>query len=75
MNVGPAARVFTARVQCTATYRFGAGELVAAGETRLGPSARLAIVGGTETYRAARGEVTTSAPQGRYDIDVLHLDG
>ena len=75
VNVGTTARVFSAHMQCTATYRFSAGELVAVGETRLGPSARLAIAGGTGAYWSARGEVTTGARQGRYDVDVIHLDG
>ena len=76
VNVGAAARVFAATLQCTATYRFADGQLVLTGVLHVGTAGTSApIVGGSGAYRGARGEVTTGKPEKGYDIDVLHLDG
>ena len=65
VNLGAPAKVFAATLQCTASYRFADGQLVAAGVERLGaPGTSAPIVGGSGTYRAARGEVDRHA-QGR----------
>lgn len=77
-NVGAAAQVFDATLQCTSTYRFRDGEVVSAGVVRLGagPTTGFPIVGGSGAYRGAQGEVSASAPLKGYDsVDVLHLDG
>lgn len=75
VNVGPAARVFKATLQCTATYRLRDGQVVMSGLVRLGvPGARAPIVGGSGAYRTARGEVESGASVKGYDsVDILHL--
>jgi len=78
VNVGRGARVFTATLQCTSSYRFADGEVVAAGVVRLdaGAQAGFPITGGSGAYRGARGEITPGQPVEGYDsVDVLHLDG
>jgi hypothetical protein len=78
VNVGGAAEVFKATLQCTSTYRFKDGEVVSAGVVRLsaGPATGFPIVGGSGAYRGAHGEVSAGAPVKGYDgVDVLHLDG
>jgi hypothetical protein len=76
-NVGRAASVFKATLECTSTYRFEDGEVVSAGVVRLsdGPATRFPIVGGSGAYRGAEGEITPGAPVKGFDtVDVLHLD-
>jgi|SRR5215218_4978144 len=77
-NVGRPAAVFKATLQCTSTYRFKDGEVIAAGVVRLDSTQGLEfpIVGGSGAYRSADGQVTPGAPVKGYDgVDVLHLDG
>lgn len=77
-NVGRAADVFEATLQCVSTYRFEEGEIVSAGVVVLsaGGAVGFPIVGGSGAYRGARGEVTTGKPvKGYQGADVLHLDG
>jgi hypothetical protein len=77
-NVGRAAEVFKATLQCVSTYRFKDGEVVSAGVVVLsaGGTIRFPIVGGSGAYRGARGEVTSGKPpEGYQGADVLHLDG
>jgi len=77
-NVGRAAPVFKATLQCTSTYRLAGGDIVSAGVVRLsaGADAAFPIVGGSGAYRGAKGEVTTGTPVKGFDsVDVLHLDG
>jgi hypothetical protein len=75
-NLGPAAPVFKATLQCTVTYRFRDGQIVAAGQADLKPGERVPIIGGTGAYSLARGEVQTARPVKGYDsVDVLHLAG
>ncbi len=76
VNVGPAAAVFKATLQCTVTYRFRDGQVVAAGQADLKPGGRVPIIGGTGAYSLARGEVEAGAPVKGYDsADVLRLAG
>lgn len=75
-NLGPRAQVFKATLQCTVTYRFGDGQVVAAGLVSFKPGAQTPIVGGTGAYRLARGEVEAGAPVKGYEsVDVLRLPG
>ncbi len=75
-NLGLAAPVFKATLQCTVTYRFRDGQVVAAGQADLKPGARVPIIGGTGAYSLARGEVQARAPVKGYDsVDVLRLAG
>ena len=77
-NVGRAADVFRATLQCVSTYRFKDGEVVSAGVAVLsaGGTIRFPIVGGSGAYRGAHGEVTSGKPaKGYQGADVLHLDG
>ncbi|HEX8857370.1 MAG TPA: hypothetical protein VF752_17380 [Thermoleophilaceae bacterium] len=78
VNAGRAARVFNATLQCTSTYRFSDGQVVSAGVVKLGsgPRGGFPIVGGSDAYKSARGQITPGAPAKGYDgVDVLHLDG
>ena len=77
VNVGHKAAVFRAVLQCTATYRFRDGQVVASGVVRLSDRRAAApIVGGRGAYRGASGEVRAGAPVRGYDsVDVLQLDG
>ena len=76
VNLGPAAPVFKATLQCTGTYRFRDGQVVAAGLVSFKPGAQTPIVGGTGAYSLARGEAEAGAPVKGYDsVDVLHLAG
>lgn len=75
-NVGPAAAVFQATLQCTATYRFRDGQIASAGIVKLsaGTGSRFPIVGGSGAYRSARGEVEAGVAVKGYDsVDLLHL--
>lgn len=74
-NVGPTAAVFAATLQCTATYRFAAGELIAVGILQLAPgTGSLTILGGTGVYLGARGSITSGPPVKGYDtVDRLNL--
>jgi hypothetical protein len=77
-NVGRAANVFKATLQCVSTYRFKDGEVVSAGVVVLstGGTIRFPIVGGSGAYRGAHGEVTAGQPPSGYQgADVLHLEG
>ena len=77
-NVGRAAEVFKATLQCVSTYRFKDGEVVSAGVVVLssGGTIRFPIVGGSGAYRGAHGEVASGKPpKGYQGSDVLHLDG
>jgi hypothetical protein len=75
VNVGSPARVFAATLQCSATYRFGDGQVVLTGVLHVGTAGTSApIAGGSGVYRGASGEVTTGKPHKGYDTDVLHLD-
>lgn len=75
-NLGPRAQVFKATLQCTVTYRFRDGQVVAAGLVSFKPGAQTPIVGGTGAYRLARGEAEAGAPVKGYDsVDVLRLAG
>ncbi|MDQ3632164.1 MAG: hypothetical protein M3417_13020 [Actinomycetota bacterium] len=74
-NVGGTAKVFKATLQCVVTYRFGDGQVEAAGVARLAPGQRLAIVGGTGAYKGVSGEVETAPPVKGYDsVDILHIE-
>jgi hypothetical protein len=78
VNVGRAAEVFEATLQCVSTYRFKDGEVVSAGVVVLGTGGtiRFPIVGGSGAYRGAHGEVTAVQPPSGYQgADVLQLDG
>lgn len=74
-NVGPTAAVFTATLQCAATYRFAKGQLSAMGVLTLGTGAgSLTILGGTGLCLGARGSITSGRPVKGYDtVDLLHL--
>jgi len=76
-NVGKAAAVFKATLQCTLTYRFGDGQIVSAGVVRLGSggvAAAFPIVGGTGAYKGVRGEAKAGAPVKGFDsVDVLRF--
>jgi len=78
VNVGPAAEVFKATLQCTSVYRFADGQVVSAGVVRLdgaAGSARIAIVGGTGAYASATGDVGGGAPVKGYDtVDLIRLE-
>ena len=77
-NVGRAAEVFKATLQCVSTYRFKDGEVVSAGVAVLsaGGTIRFPIVGGSGAYRGAHGEVTSGKPaKGYQSSDALHLNG
>lgn len=70
--------MFKATLQCTATYRFGDGQVVSAGVVRLDAARgqRFPIVGGAGAYASGRGEVEAAAPVKGYEsVDVLHLAG
>jgi hypothetical protein len=75
VNVGPAAEVFEATLQCTSIYSFKNGQIVAVGVVRLdNPSVRIAVTGGTGAYAKARGEVGAGKPVKGYDtVDVIRL--
>lgn len=77
VNLGPTAPIFfKATLQCTVTYRFGDGQVVAAGLVSFKPGARIPIVGGTGAYGSGRGELEVGGPVKGYDsVDVLHLAG
>jgi hypothetical protein len=78
VNVGRAAEVFEATLQCVSTYRFKDGEVVGTGVVVLstGGTIRFPIVGGSGAYRGAHGEVTSGKPaKGYQGADVLRLDG
>jgi hypothetical protein len=76
VNVGSAARVFGATLQCTASYRLAGGQLVATGVARLGSPRASAPLVGSGTYRGVRGEVSAGRPaRGYATVDVLHVDG
>ena len=78
VNVGPAAALFKATLQCTTTYGFREGQIAAAGVLRLsaGPGSRFPIVGGTGAYSSARGEVEAVAPVKGFDsAEVLRVVG
>jgi len=76
VNVGRAAAVFAATLQCSATYSFADGQLTASGLFHVGTSGGPApIVGGSGAYRGTGGDVTSGRPGKGYDVDVLHLDG
>jgi Allene oxide cyclase barrel like domain len=55
-NIGRAAEVFKATLQCVSTYRFKDGEVVSAGVVVLsaGGTVRFPIVGGSGAYRGAQ---------------------
>lgn len=75
-GVGPTAPLLSATLLCTTTYRFGDGQIVAMGVTRLSPGGRLTIVGGSGAYASARGEVEFAAPmRGDDSQDIIHLAG
>jgi hypothetical protein len=77
-NVGRAADVFKATLQCVSTYRFKDGEVVSAGVVVLsaGGTIEFPIVGGSGAYRGAHGEVTPGKPaKGYQGSEVLRLDG
>jgi hypothetical protein len=74
-NVGRPAQVFAATLQCTASYRFADGQLVAIGVIRFGAPGGSAPLVGSGAYRGVTGEVTSAKPGKGYDVDVLHLDG
>ena len=78
VGVGKKAPAAVATQQCTQTYEFKDGQIVAAGIVRFNQLEKLsaAIVGGSGAHRSASGEVTSGAPVKGYDsVDVLHLDG
>jgi len=75
VNVGRAAGVFAATLQCTASYRFADGQVVASGLFHVGTSGGPApIVGGSGAYRGAGGDVSSGKPGKGYDVDVLHFE-
>ena len=75
VNVGAAARVVSATLQCTASYQLAGGELVAMGVIRFGAPGASAPLAGSGAYRGVRGEVTSGKPEKGPDVDILHLDG
>lgn len=78
-NLGRAAAVFKATLQCTTTYRFRDGQVIAVGVLEFAkakPGARFPIVGGSGAYRSARGEIEVGAPVKAYNsVDILHVEG
>lgn len=75
-GVGPTKPVFGATLQCLATYRFGDGQIVAAGTTRLTGGTPLPVVGGSGAYAGARGSVQLTQPARGFDsADVITIDG
>jgi hypothetical protein len=78
VNVGPKARSQKATLQCTQTYRFNDGQVVAQGVVNFSRLDGLAIpiVGGSGAYRSASGVLGAGKPVKGYDsVDILHLDG
>ena len=78
VNVGAGASGAAALLQCTQTYRFADGQVVAAGLVRFSQVDRMQIpiVGGSGAYRGATGQLTAGAPVKGFDsVDVLSLDG
>jgi hypothetical protein len=77
VNVGSAAPIFKATLQCTYTYRLQDGSIVGSGALKLGdPSSAGAITGGTGAYTGASGTITAGAPVKGFDsVDVLHVAG
>ena len=76
VNLGPAAAVFKATLQCVTTYRLARGSILVSGVITLGSPAgtEAAIIGGTGAYRGATGYATPGKPEKGYDsVDVLHL--
>jgi hypothetical protein len=77
VNVGPKARSQKATLQCTQTYRFSDGQVVAQGIVNFSKLEGLAIpiVGGSGAYRSASGFLGAGKPVRGYDsVDILHLD-
>ena len=73
-NVGAPAAVFKATLQCTTTYRFANGQIVAAGVLNLGGKPSIPIVSGTGAYRGVRGVTQTGpAAKGFDSVDVLRF--
>jgi hypothetical protein len=77
VNVGAKASGIKATLQCVQTYNFKDGQIVTAGVARFSELENLSIpiVGGSGTYRGARGHLTAGEPVEGFDsVDVLHLD-
>ena len=78
VNVGRRARSQKATLQCTQTYRFADGQVVAQGVVNFSKLEGLAIpiVGGSGAYRSASGFLGAGRSVEGYDsVDILHLDG
>jgi hypothetical protein len=78
VSVGKKAPAGAAAQQCTQTYEFKDGQVVASGIVRFNQIDKLsaAIVGGSGVHTGANGQVTSAPPPKGYDsADVLHLDG
>jgi hypothetical protein len=75
VNVGAAAIVFEATLQCTSVYTFKNGQIVTSGVVRLdNPALRVAVTGGTGAYAGASGDVGAGKPVKGYDtVDVIRL--
>jgi hypothetical protein len=75
VNVGGPAPIFSATLQCTASYRFADGQLVATGLFAVGQVGASTPLVGSGAYQGLQGEVTSGKPGKGFDVDVLHLDG
>ncbi|HEV2774213.1 MAG TPA: hypothetical protein VGV90_01345 [Solirubrobacteraceae bacterium] len=76
-SVGPTAAFPRLTMLCTVTYKFGDGQIVAAGAARFDDnSGEVPIVGGSGAYAGARGSVKTAKPMRGYDsADVITIHG
>jgi hypothetical protein len=74
VNAGAPARVFSATLLCTASYRLAGGQFSTVGALRLGTGTPTPILG-SGRYRGVHGEVASAPPvKGYKDVDVLRLD-
>ena len=78
VGVGKKAPAAVATQQCTQTYEFKDGQIVASGIVRFNQIEKLsvAIAGGSGAYKGASGDITSGKPAKGYDsVDILHLEG
>lgn len=75
-GVGATKPIFDATLQCSLTYRFADGQIIAAGTTSLTGGKPISLIGGTGAYAGVRGTVQLTKPAAGFDsADLITING